>query len=307
MKPKPGIDVSGALMLIAFSALIAFNQLLVKQVNAGMAPLFQAGMRSAFAIIPVAAYALWVGKKLSLKDGSFWPGILAGLFFTGEFTMLFLGLDFTTVARASLFFYTMPFWVALGAHFLIPGDQLTRTKVAGLLLAISGVVIALLIGDNASGPAAYLGDLMCLLGAMCWAGLTLVARASRLKRSAPEMQLLYQLAVSAAILIPLAAATGDTWRDMTPFLGSLFAFQVLIVVSFGFVVWFWLLTIYPASEVASFGFLAPVFGLFFAWAILGEKFGVNLILALALICIGIVLVTRRVSKRPWAKGVAEQV
>ena len=55
MNAKPGMDLSGALMLIAFSALIAFNQLLVKQVNAGMAPLFQAGMRSAFAIIPVAA------------------------------------------------------------------------------------------------------------------------------------------------------------------------------------------------------------------------------------------------------------
>ena len=306
MSVKPGIDLSGALMLIAFSALVAFNQLLVKQVNVGMAPLFQAGMRSAFAIMPVAVYALWAGKKLDLRDGSFWPGILAGLFFTGEFTMLFLGLDFTSVARASLFFYTMPFWVAIGAHFLIEGDKLTRVKVAGLLLAISGVAMALLKGDNTSGPDAYLGDLMCLLGAICWAGLTLVARASRLNQAAPEMQLLYQLAVSALLLVPLALVSGDTWREMTPFLGALFAFQVLIVVSFGFVVWFWLLTIYPASAVASFGFLAPVFGLFFAWAFLGEKIGVNLILALALICVGLVLVTRRASPRPRTESVAEQ-
>ncbi len=306
MKPKPSIDLSGALMLIAFSALIAFNQLLVKQVNDGMAPLFQAGMRSAFAIAPVALYALWAGKKLTFQDGSFWPGMLAGLLFTGEFTFLFLGLDFTSVARASLFFYTMPFWVALGAHFLIPNDRLTKVKIAGLLLAISGVALALLRDANPAGPNAMIGDAMCLLGAVCWAGLTLVARASRLQRSAPEMQLLYQLVVSALLLIPLAFATGDTFRAMTPFLGALFAFQVLIVVSFGFVVWFWLLTVYRASDVAAFGFLAPLFGLFFAWAILGEKISSILIIALALICVGIILVTRRPSPNLGGKGAAEQ-
>jgi drug/metabolite transporter (DMT)-like permease len=79
----------------------------------------------------------------------------------------------------------------------------------------------------------------------------------------------------------------------TPFLALLFAFQVLVVVSFGFVVWFWLLKIYPASDVASFGFLAPVFGLFFAWAILGEHIGANLLVALCFIAAGIALVNRR--------------
>lgn len=295
MDRKDRIDAAGAAMLIAFSALVGLNQVLVKLVNAGMAPVFQAGLRSACAFLPVLLYAFWARKRLSISDGTLAPGILAGILFAGEFLFLFLGLDYTTVARASLFFYTMPFWVALGAHFLIAGDTLTPTRIAGLLLAVAGVAIALLWNSSPVGPEARTGDLLCLAGAMCWAGLTLVARTTRLKTAIPEMQLLYQLAVSALLLLPIALLYGETFREMTPALGLLFAFQVLFVVGFGFVFWFWLLTIYPASGVASYSFLAPVFGLAFAWAILGEQIGANLLVALALIAAGIALVNRRES------------
>jgi drug/metabolite transporter (DMT)-like permease len=37
-------------------------------------------------------------------------------------------------------------------------------------------------------------------------------------------------------------------------------FQIVAVVSAGFLFWFWLLTIYPASSVAAFAFLSPIFG-----------------------------------------------
>ncbi len=76
-----------------------------------------------------------------------WPGLLVGLFFTTEFIMLFQALEFTSVSRVSIMFYSMPFWVACGAHFLIPGERLTRIRIAGLLLAIAGVTLAL--SDNA--------------------------------------------------------------------------------------------------------------------------------------------------------------
>ena len=295
MKQNDRIDISGATLLILFAALVGFNQVLVKLVNAGIAPVFQAGLRSACAFLPVLLYALWAKKRLSIRDGSLIPGIFAGILFAGEFLFLFLGLDHTTVARASLFFYTMPCWVALGAHFLISGDRLTPIRVAGLGFAIGGVAIALLWNADTNTTNTLQGDVYCLVAAACWAGLTLVARTTKLRTAVPEMQLLYQLAVSAAILLPVAVWQGETFREMTPLIASLFAFQVLIVVAFGFVVWFWLLTIYPASGVASFGFLSPVFGLFFAWSILEEAIGINLIVALILIALGLVLVNRRVS------------
>jgi drug/metabolite transporter (DMT)-like permease len=73
-------------------------------------------------------------------------------------------------------------------------------------------------------------------------------------------------------------------------------FQVVIVVAGGFLVWFWILTIYPASDMASFGFLTPAFGVIFSWLILDETISVTILGALVLISAGIVLINYRPKK-----------
>jgi drug/metabolite transporter (DMT)-like permease len=254
---------------------------------------FQAGLRSLAAFFPVLAYTLITRKRLSISDGSLIPGLLCGLFFALEFLLLFESLEFTSVSRASVMFYTMPFWVALAAHFLIPGDRLTLTRLAGLVLAFIGVAWALLHNAAPASPYALYGDLLCLVGAMLWAGVALLARATRLRNAVPEMQLLYQLAVSSVVLICASPLFGDPIRHLTPTIGAIFAFQVLVIVCFGFLTWFRVLSIYPASDVASFGFLAPVFGVFFSWVVLGEHISYGFLGAMALVCVGIVLVNRR--------------
>jgi len=105
--------------------------------------------------------------------------------------------------------------------------------------------------------------------------------------------LLYQLAVSALILVPFAMLSGETFREMTPPLWGVFLVQVLVVVSIGFIVWFWVLSIYPPASMASFSFLAPVFGVAFGWLILGEAISMNIVAALALVSLGIVLINRK--------------
>ena len=147
MERKTHIDAFGAVMLLITSALFGVNQALVKLVNAGMEPVFQAGLRSACAIVPLLLFALWRGRKLGFGGGTFWPGMLCGTFFAAEFWLLFNALEYTSVSRAGLLFYTMPVWVAVAAHWLIPDDRLTGKKIAGLLLAVAGVALALLRND----------------------------------------------------------------------------------------------------------------------------------------------------------------
>jgi len=138
-----------------------------------------------------------------------------------------------------------------------------------------------------------LGDIFCTLGAMCWAAIGLMARTTRLNRSSPEMQLLYQLAVSAAVLLPLSLLFGPLIRDLQLWHLGLFAVMVIGVVSVGFLVWFWVLSIYPASDMASYSFLAPVFGVIFGWLILDEEIGTTIVGALVLVSVGIVLINRK--------------
>ncbi|MEM7060451.1 MAG: DMT family transporter [Pseudomonadota bacterium] len=287
------IDLMGGSLLVLFSFLMGLNQVLIKLVNAGFSPAFQAGLRSICALPLVLGFAWIMKKRLSVTDGSLGPGILAGLFFSVEFLLLFNALEFTTVSRALVLFYTMPVWIAVAAHFMFPGEGLTPRRILGLLMAVAGVALALLDEPPAITPDALIGDLMCLAGAAFWAGIALTARATKLSQSTPEMQLIYQLAVSAPVLTLTAPLFGDLIRDVTPQILAMFSFQVVVVVSFGFLTWFWVLRIYPASDMTAFSFLAPLFGVIASWAILGEEITWAIWVALALVGGGIALVSWR--------------
>ena len=58
MNKKNSIDFFGASLLIIFSILLGLNQSLVKIVNLGMHPIFQVGIRSFVAAIPVIIFCL---------------------------------------------------------------------------------------------------------------------------------------------------------------------------------------------------------------------------------------------------------
>ena len=292
MPPKDRIDALAATTLVVMNVLLGFNQAFVKLVNDGLAPVFQSGLRSACAFVPVLAWALLIRKRLSVTDGSLGLGVVNGLLFSGEFCLLFLALDYTTVARVSLFFYSMPVWVALGAHFLVAGERLTVPRLAGLAVAVGGMALALSGGDGADSEASWVGDLLALGGALFWAAITLLTRTTRLARCSPEMNLLYQLAVSALVLMAIAPLFGEMVREVTPAVVAIFSFQVVVIVAIGFVVWFWILTNYPVSNMASFSLLAPVFGVFSGWLIFDDPLTPGFVVALLLVGSGIFLINR---------------
>jgi drug/metabolite transporter (DMT)-like permease len=291
MPRKESMDLLGTTLLIAFSALLGVNQALVKIVNDGFAPIFQSGLRSLCALAPVLIFALIMRRKLSVTDGSLPWGLLNGILFTLEFGLLFIALDYTTVARACLFFYVMPVWVSLGAHWLVPGEPLNRNKVIGLSLAILGVAVALNTDLGTAPKNAWVGDFLALIAGVFWAGIALLTRL-KLDKVSSEMNLLYQLVVSAIVLLLVAFVSGDTIREPTATIYAIFTFQVLIVVATGFIMWFWILSIYPVSNMASFGLLAPIFGVAFGWYLFDDPLTVGFVIALSLACGGIFIVNK---------------
>ena len=200
------LDAFGAGALLGVALLLAFNQIIVKLVNQGLQPVFFAGLRSALAVVFVAAWLWWRGRPPRLNRADLGPGLLIGTVFAAEFLFLFLALDLTAVSRASVLFYSMPLWFAVMAHFGLPGERITRPRALGLMLAFAGTAWAILSrGSGAGGSLA--GDLCALGGALGWAGTAYIARASRLRAAGPEMQLFWMVLVSAPILLlaaPLA-------------------------------------------------------------------------------------------------------
>jgi drug/metabolite transporter (DMT)-like permease len=288
---KDKMDLLAVSFLIGFNVLLGLNQALVKLVNDGFSPLLQGGLRSACAFLPVLIFAVVMRRRLSVTDGSLPWGILNGLFFSIEFGLLFIALDYSTVARVSLFFYMMPVWVTIAAHFSIPEEPLNRNKVVGLSLAVIGVAIGFGGNLGEAGEDAWLGDLLALLAGMFWAAIAMLTRL-KLSHVSSEMNLLYQLFVSGILLTLLALCVGDPVREPTAMIYGILAFQVIAIVSIGFLVWFWILSTYPVSSMASFSLLTPIFGVFFGWQIFDDAVTPALGIALLLAGAGIVLINR---------------
>lgn len=289
---KDRIDGAGAASLVAVSLLLAFNQVIVKLVNEGLQPVFFAGLRSALAVGFVGCWLWWRGKPPRLKRSSLAAGCLMGSVFALEFLCLFMALDLTTVSRAGIIFYSMPVWMTIMAHFGLPGERITPVRALGLALAFGGTVLAML-DKGQGGQASLAGDLFALAGALGWAGTAFIARRPAMAAAGPEMQLFWMVLVSAPLLLLVSPLFGPLVRDLQPVHLFWLVFQAGVVVSGGFIAWLWLLSVYPASTVASFSFLTPVFGLAMGWLLLGEPLGPQILIAGGLVAAGIILINRR--------------
>lgn len=290
---KDRLDGVGAATLVGVALLLAFNQVVIKIANAGLQPVFFAGMRSALAVGFVAGW-LWLrGRPVRYTPGTAGAGLLIGTVFAVEFLCLFMALDLTTVSRAAIIFYSMPVWLAIMAHFGLPGERITPQKGLGLALAFAGTVWAILDRAGGAGQARLSGDLFALGAAFGWAGTAFIARRPRMASVGPEMQLFWMVAVSAPILLAVAPLFGPLIRDLQPIHLFWLLFQAAVVVSGGFIAWLWLLSVYPAALVASFSFLTPIFGLLLGWLLMGEPLTATVIASAGLVAGGIVLINRR--------------
>ena len=292
MPRKDRLDAFGVCALLAVQLLFAFNQIIIKTVNDGLQPVFFAGLRSALAVVIVALW-LWLrGRPPRLTKASMAAGFLIGLMFSAEFLFLFQALDLTTVGRTSVIFYSMPVWLALMAHYGLPGERISRLKAVGLALAFAGTAWAIL-DRSASGAGSLAGDLCALVAAVAWAATAFVARKPTMASVGPEMQLFWMVLVSTPILLAASLFFGPFIRDLQPLHIVLLFVQAGVVVAGGFIAWLWLLAAYPAATVASFSFLTPIFALTLGAVVFSEPLDRSVVGAAVLVTLGIILINRK--------------
>lgn len=292
------LDSRAVTLLLVCCLLWGLQQIVVKATLPLMPPIAQAALRSGVAALLVWAWAWWRGIPLFSRDGTGWPGLLAGALFAAEFVCIYIGLGHTAASRLVVLLYLSPFVVAAGMPFISRSERLSPRQMMGLGLGFLGVVLAFSEGFSAAstpaGSTQWLGDALAVLAALLWGATTLVIRASRLATASAEKTLFYQLAVSGVVLAALSPAIGESWSfTWTAELWASMFFQAVVVAFATYLVWFWLVRHYPATRLASFTFLTPLFGLVMGWLLLGEAITLRLGLALCGVAVGIWLVNRR--------------
>ena len=294
---RRSLDIPTASLMVLLCALWGLQQVAVKLAAPSIGTVLQTGLRSLIAALLVCALMLIRRTPFTLRDGTLWPGIAAGCLFAAEFLCLAVGLNLTSASRIVVFLYTAPIFTVLGLHWLVPGERLRTAQWLGIVVAFVGIAAAFSTGYNASGMpinGTVFGDLLGVAGALLWSATTLLIRGSALSEAPPSKTLLYQLGVTAALVLPLAAVTGEFGRvSMTSIAwGSLF-FQSVIVTFASYLAWFWILRRYLASRVSVFSFLTPLFGVGFGMLLLHDVVALRFAVGAALVLAGIVLVNFR--------------
>lgn len=296
------VDAKAVALLLGCCAVWGLGQVAIKMTLAEIPPLLQSAARSAGAAALLLAWMRWRGQPLLPERVTWRGGLLAGALFAAEFACMFSGLQFTSASRMAVFLYTAPFVVALGMPFIARSERLTAWQVLGLACAFGGVVWAFAEGFSAATtvPRQWLGDALGIAAAALWGATTLVMRGSALARASAEMSLLYQLGVSAVLLGLAGAVAGEQWPAAAPAAAwALLAYQTVVITFVTYLIWFWLVRHYPATQISVFTLLTPIFGLLAGVGLLGEPLTTRLVVALVAVCGGIWLVSTR-GRRPAA-------
>lgn len=292
---KTHLDGLAIALLLACCLFWGFQQVLAKATLAELPPVYQSAFRAVGACALLMIWCRWRGVALFSRDGTLLAGLLAGSLFAFEFACIYLALSHTGASRVTVFLYTSPFWVAALLPLFVTSERLNRMQWLGLACAFAAVVFALWESLQRAG-AGRLGDVLALLAGASWGLTTVVIRATSLARISAEKTLFYQLACSAVALPLVSLSLGETWPALTQLSGfawsSLFL-QTVVGAFASYLLWMWMLTRYPAAKMSAFVFLTPVFALMFAALWLREPITLTLVIAMALVCAGIVLVNRR--------------
>lgn len=214
---------------------------------------------------------------------------LTGLFSSSLLSMTALGLLPASVN--TLLANTSPLFLALGA-FLLFGERIGAQKALALLAGFAGVAVLTLAGAPGGEvtPGSLLGVALALTGSATWAIYTGYGRRAVAGRDPVAMTTLATI-MAVPLLGGVVTLTGgfDQLRAASAATWLALVWCGVAATGATFTAWIWALRRLNAASVAAFGYLIPVVAVFLAVLFLGEPLTPALVVALALVLVGVAL------------------
>ncbi|HET7083462.1 MAG TPA: EamA family transporter [Rhizomicrobium sp.] len=253
-------------------------------------PLLMAAIRFALVLFPAILFL----KKPDVSWGSL--ALYGGCVGTGQFGLLYIAMDgFISPGIASVVMQTQVFFtIAVAAQRT--GEKPHANHFLGLVLAVAGLGVILMHHGRDITPT---GLALVLGGAVCWAISNQTTREAAHKaaaRGTPMNPLAYVVWASlfsmpgllvaslvlegpARILEAVSVSRWTIWPTLV--------WQSAANTLFGYTMWAWLLSRYPAATVAPLSLLVPVFGIGASALVLHEPLPLWKITACLLIMAGL--------------------
>jgi drug/metabolite transporter (DMT)-like permease len=216
---------------------------------------------------------------------------------TLQYVFFYIGLAHATGVKSSIMNATGAFFGVILAHFLYKNDRLTPRKIAGCLLGFAGVLAVNLGGKGLDFEFSPLGEGFVVIAAFILAAASIWGKTIS-QRVDPMVMTGWQLAIGGALLLAIGEVAGGHLGGFDVRSLTLLAYMAALSAA-AFALWSLLMKHNPVGMLAVFNFLIPVFGVLLSAVFLHEPvLAWKNAAALALVCAGIWLVTRRAARPP---------
>lgn len=252
-----------------------------------------AGIRFTLAGIWVLLFGSLLEKRPLIPKMKTWGHVtMIGLTETViQFVFFYIGVSRASGVHTSILNGSGTLWSIMFSCYLFRYEKMNFPKALGCILGFGGIILMNLGGE--SGGFSLTGEgfiLISTVGSAFASGL--MKRFS--SDESPILLTAWQYLIGGLIMLAAGLLGGGRIRlDSMGAVGILAYLSALSAVSYA--IWSTLLKHNPVSSVMIYGFMNPMFGVALSALLLGEgaqAFSANTLLALALVCAGIISVNR---------------
>lgn len=266
---QQSVGADSAALALLTSALWGGTPTAIKYSVETLPPLAVAGWRFALGALFMLAWCRAHGTELRLRPGQWWPSLAAGLLLFLQISLFNIGVKWSNASHGAMLINTYVLWVVALEHFVTRSDRLSARKTFGLIIAASGVMLALSAERSSqhtemattTDAASLAGDLVLLASALLL-GFKLIWVKRSLQHVEPGKLILWHDIFGVALFAACSVAVEDTsWQgfQLPAVLGLLY--QGVLVAGLCFAIQTSLLRKHSASQIAVFSFATPLFGI----------------------------------------------
>lgn len=278
------------LLLIILSILWGGSFFFVGVAVEALPPLTIVSLRVCGAAIALLAVVYFSGSRMP-SNPTVWLAFLGMGVLNNVIPFVLIAWGQTLIASglASILNATTPLFTVVAAHFLTNDEKMSKLKIFGVGLGLTGVVIMMGqealggIGDNILGQFAILG------AAFSYSLAVIYGRRFRRLGIKPVVTATGQVTASSLIMIPLAISYDHPFTLPMPGIDIWLAILALSLAStaLAYILYFRILSTAGATNVALVTLLIPVVAILLGTAILGEQLELKHMIGMGMISIGL--------------------
>jgi drug/metabolite transporter (DMT)-like permease len=275
-----------ALLVIIWGSSFALSKIAIRDVD----PNWVAASRLTIGGLVILGFAVWNKQSPMLVKQSWpkyiWLGVIGNAL---PFILISWGIQYTSSGISGLLMGTIPLFVIVIAHFLLPDEKLTPRKAIGFILGFVGVFILMnpiqLMSAKFQGQELW-GELAIILACLCYGIHSVTAK--RLGFDKPFQQTSGILLAAAIFALFYATVQNPHGLDALK-LNSTLAIICLGVfpTAISMVIVYYLMERIGPSTVSFTNYLVPIFALLLGAVAFNETLSWNIVAALLCILTGI--------------------